>query len=50
MISLVWITAFICNIGALFMYEMQSYAGGGWNCAMKYTPIIHLAYQVINRK
>lgn len=45
MISLVWTISFLCNIGALFMYEMQPYPGG-YACSLMYEPVIHLAYQI----
>uniref|UniRef100_A0A914V731 G-protein coupled receptors family 1 profile domain-containing protein n=1 Tax=Plectus sambesii TaxID=2011161 RepID=A0A914V731_9BILA len=45
MISLVWTISFLANIGALYLYEMQPYAGG-YGCSLASKPAVQLAYQI----
>lgn len=36
----------LANFFMLFMYELRTYNRNGLNCAPKYEPVVHFAYQV----
>lgn len=46
MIAVVWLIATTTNLFMLFMYELRTYNKNGLNCAPRYSPTVHFAYQI----